>query len=61
MEPPVRPPRIYIAANGPKMIQLAGELADGMLGYFHSVQYVRDVVMPNLHEGAQRVGRDPRR
>ena len=58
MEPPVRPPRIYIAANGPKMIQLAGELADGMLGYFHSVQYVRDVVMPNLHEGAQRVGRD---
>ena len=52
MEPPEAPPRIYIAANGPKMIQLAGELADGMLGYFHSVDYVRDVVMPNLREGA---------
>jgi alkanesulfonate monooxygenase SsuD/methylene tetrahydromethanopterin reductase-like flavin-dependent oxidoreductase (luciferase family) len=49
--------RIYVAANGPKMIQLAGELADGMLGYFHSVEYVRDVVMPNLRIGAERAGR----
>jgi probable F420-dependent oxidoreductase len=58
MEPPKQPMRIYVAANGPKMIQLAGELADGMIGYFHSVEYVRDVVIPNLHEGAQRAGRD---
>jgi alkanesulfonate monooxygenase SsuD/methylene tetrahydromethanopterin reductase-like flavin-dependent oxidoreductase (luciferase family) len=29
-----------------------------MLGYFHSVEYVRDVVIPNLHEGARRAGRD---
>src|SRR5262249_24572588 len=40
MQLPEQPPRIYVAANGPKMIQLAGELADGMLGYFHSVEYV---------------------
>ena len=40
------------------MIQLAGELADGTLGYFHSVEYVRDVAMPNLREGAARAGRD---
>ena len=58
MEPPARQARIYIAANGPKMIQLAGELADGMLGYFHSVDYVRDVVFPNLGIGAARSGRD---
>ena len=58
MEPPTRPTRIYIAANGPKMIQLAAEIADGMLGYFHSVDYVRDVVMPNLEKGAARTGRD---
>ena len=57
MEPPQTPAKIYIAANGPKMIQLAGELADGMLGYFHSVEYVRDVVMPNLRVGAERAGR----
>jgi probable F420-dependent oxidoreductase len=58
MEPPKQPMRIYIAANGPNMIQLAGELADGMLGYFHSLEYVRDVVMPNLQKGARRAGRD---
>jgi probable F420-dependent oxidoreductase len=58
MEAPSQPTRIYVAANGPKMIQLAGELADGMLGYFHSVEYVRDTVLPNLCEGAARAGRD---
>ena len=57
MELPAQPAKIYVAANGPKMIQLAGELADGMLGYFHSVEYVRDVVMPNLQIGAARAGR----
>jgi alkanesulfonate monooxygenase SsuD/methylene tetrahydromethanopterin reductase-like flavin-dependent oxidoreductase (luciferase family) len=57
MEPPRRPPRIYMAANGPMMIRLAGELADGVLGYFHSVPYVTGVVLPNLRLGAQRGGR----
>src|SRR5262249_7838891 len=40
-----------------KMIQLAGELADGVLGYFHSTAYVRDVLIPNLRIGAERGGR----
>ena len=57
MELPPERARIYIAANGPKMIQLAGELGDGMLGYFHSVEYVRSVVVPNLRIGAERAGR----
>jgi probable F420-dependent oxidoreductase len=57
MQLPEQPARIYVAANGPRMIQLAGELADGMLGYFHSVAYVRDVVVPNLTIGAERAGR----
>ena len=60
MQLPEQRARIYVAANGPKMIQLAGELADGMLGYFHSVEYVRDVVLPNLRIGADRAGRRPR-
>jgi probable F420-dependent oxidoreductase len=57
MEPPQRPAKIYVAANGPKMLQLAAELADGIIGYFHSVEYVRDVVVPNLRIGAERAGR----
>ena len=57
IEPPQRPAKIYVAANGPRMLQLAGELADGMIGYFHSVEYVREVVVPNLRIGAERVGR----
>ena len=51
------PPRIVIAANGPKMIELAGELADGMIGWFQSLEYVRDVTMPALRRGAERSGR----
>jgi probable F420-dependent oxidoreductase len=57
MQPPERPPRIYAAAIGPQMIRLAGELADGVLGYCYSLEYVRDVVLPNLAAGAARAGR----
>ena len=42
---------LYLAGIGPKMAQLAGELADGILGYFYSEEYLRDVVMPNLRIG----------
>jgi len=58
MQLPEERAKIYIAANGPRMIQLAGEIADGMLGYFHSLEYVRTVVIPNLRIGAERAGRD---
>jgi probable F420-dependent oxidoreductase len=56
MELPV-PPRITIAANGPRMIELAAEIADGMIGWFQSLEYVRDVTMPALRRGAERAGR----
>ncbi len=55
--PPAGKVPIYMAAVGPKMIQLAGELADGVLGYLWSREYVREVVMPNLEVGAARAGR----
>jgi alkanesulfonate monooxygenase SsuD/methylene tetrahydromethanopterin reductase-like flavin-dependent oxidoreductase (luciferase family) len=51
------PPRITIAANGPRMIELAGEIADGMIGWFQSLEYVRNVTMPALRRGAERAGR----
>jgi probable F420-dependent oxidoreductase len=57
MQPPERPARIYMAAIGPQMTRLAGELADGIIGYFYSAEYVRDSVLPNLHAGAERAGR----
>ena len=43
MQPPERPARIYMAAIGPQMTRLAGELADGILGYCYSAEYVRDI------------------
>ena len=57
MQPPERPARIYMAAIGPQMTRLAGELADGILGYCYSAEYVRDSVLPNLKVGAERVRR----
>jgi probable F420-dependent oxidoreductase len=48
---------IYIAATGPKMLQLAGELADGVIGAFYSLKYIRDVVVPSVQAGAERAGR----
>ena len=57
MPMPEQPARLYVAAVGPQMIRLAGELADGVLGYCWSAAYVRDVVLPALGEGAERAGR----
>jgi alkanesulfonate monooxygenase SsuD/methylene tetrahydromethanopterin reductase-like flavin-dependent oxidoreductase (luciferase family) len=57
MQLPEEPLKIYIAANGPKMIELAGEVADGMVGWYQSLEYVRDVTMPALERGAARAGR----
>src|SRR5712691_12314759 len=57
MQPPERQARIYMAAIGPQMTRLAGELADGIIGYCYSAAFVRDSVLPNLKAGAERVGR----
>jgi alkanesulfonate monooxygenase SsuD/methylene tetrahydromethanopterin reductase-like flavin-dependent oxidoreductase (luciferase family) len=55
--PPDPPVPVYIAAIGPKMTQLAGEIADGVLGYFYSIPYLTNVTLPNLESGARRAGR----
>lgn len=57
LELPAPPPRITIAANGVRMVELAGEIADGMVGWYQSLEYVRDVTMPALRRGAARAGR----
>ncbi len=58
MKPPLAdPPRIYIGAIAPRMIQLAGEIADGVFGNFYTPQYIRETVIPNLELGARRAHR----
>jgi len=53
-ERPVRAMREYVTIL--RQI-LSGELADGILGYCYSTEYVRDTVMPNLRAGAEKSGR----
>jgi alkanesulfonate monooxygenase SsuD/methylene tetrahydromethanopterin reductase-like flavin-dependent oxidoreductase (luciferase family) len=57
VELPSEPLRITLAANGPRMIELAGEIADGIVGWYQSLEYVRNVTMPALRRGAARAGR----
>ncbi len=49
---------IYVAAIGPRLQKVAGEVADGVLGYLYSIRYVREKLLPNLKEGAEKSGRD---
>jgi alkanesulfonate monooxygenase SsuD/methylene tetrahydromethanopterin reductase-like flavin-dependent oxidoreductase (luciferase family) len=50
---------IHIAALGPRMLELAGELADGVILWLCDPDYIRDVVVPRVTAGAERAGRDP--
>jgi 5,10-methylenetetrahydromethanopterin reductase len=48
---------IYIGATGPKMLELAGEIADGvLLNYMVSPKY-NDDALERIEAGAKRVGR----
>jgi 5,10-methylenetetrahydromethanopterin reductase len=50
---------IYLASVGPRMLQLAGEIADGvLLSWGTSIEYVKYAVQ-NIKIGAKRVRRDP--
>lgn len=50
--------KIYIAAVNANMLQVAGEVCDGVLLHsFGTFKYIREVVMPNLQKGADKAGR----
>ena len=52
------PPEIFIAAVGPYMFRLAGELCDGVLPHgFMTPKYMDEVGLPNLEKGLQKSGR----
>ena len=58
--PTVPTPPVFMAASGPNMVRLAGEVADGVgIGIMSSVEFVRDIVRPNARQGAEQAGRDP--
>lgn len=58
-ERPLKEPMpIYLSALGPKMTQLAGEIADGVVVNFLNHRHVA-TIKENLAIGAKRAGRDP--
>jgi probable F420-dependent oxidoreductase len=53
-------PAIDVAAVGPYMLKMAGELCDGVHVHpLHSMKYITDVLEPAVAEGAARANRDP--
>ena len=48
---------IYVAALSPKMLRVAGEIADGVMLWLCNPDYIRDVVLPAVAEGRERAGR----
>lgn len=50
---------IVMAGMKPRMMQSAGEVADGLFGTLYTPRYISEVVLPNLTIGAERGGRDP--
>jgi len=56
MGPPRRAVPIYIAALGPKMLRLAGEIADGVLLYLCSLPAIPKAIN-EIRKGANRAGR----
>lgn len=50
---------VYIAATGPRSMQLAGEIGDGALIQVPNVPATRRMACDQLREGAGRAGRDP--
>jgi probable F420-dependent oxidoreductase len=59
--PPEKPPRrpaIHLAAVGPLMTDVAGEVADGLVGHpLTSERYLREVTIPRVEAGLKRSGR----
>ncbi|UFS98474.1 TIGR03617 family F420-dependent LLM class oxidoreductase [Nocardia huaxiensis] len=55
---PYGPPRIFLAAVGPKMAELAGEIADGVIAPpFSTVKHLTEVLLPAVERGLTRSGR----
>lgn len=54
---PRKQPPLYIAALNPRMLELAGEIGDGVLLWLATPEYVRDTVVPRVRAGRSRAGK----
>jgi probable F420-dependent oxidoreductase len=51
-------PRVFLAAVGPHMAEVAGEVADGLIAHaFTTERYVREVTLPAVERGLARASR----
>ena len=51
-------PRVFLAAVGPKMTEVAGEVADGMIVHaFTTETYLRETTLPALQKGWEKAGK----
>ena len=56
------PPKVFLAAVGEHMTEVAGEVADGILVHgFTTERYVREVTMPAVARGLAKAGRSRER
>jgi alkanesulfonate monooxygenase SsuD/methylene tetrahydromethanopterin reductase-like flavin-dependent oxidoreductase (luciferase family) len=47
-------PRVFLAAVGPQMTEVAGEVADGLIAHaFTTERYVREVTLPASSAGSR--------
>ncbi|HEY7439092.1 MAG TPA: LLM class F420-dependent oxidoreductase [Acidimicrobiia bacterium] len=52
------PPKVFLAAVGERMTEVAGEVADGIILHgFTTERYVREVTMPALERGWKKAGK----
>ena len=55
---PFGPPRVFLAGVGPRMIEVAGEMADGFICHgFTTASYLSASVLPALERGLTRANR----
>jgi probable F420-dependent oxidoreductase len=55
---PFGPPKVFLAAVGERMTEVAGEVADGLLVHpFTTERYFREVTLPALDRGLAKSGR----
>jgi probable F420-dependent oxidoreductase len=56
---PFGPPKVFLAAVGEKMTEVAGEVADGIIIHgFTTERYVKEVTVPAIERGLEASGRD---
>src|SRR5262249_27678392 len=51
------PPPILLAGLGPRMLELAGEVADGAVLWLCAPAYIRDHALPAIRRGRARAGK----